>query len=152
MRKKILLMIVLHCFMLLLIWQSGKAMQIEGVIVPGESVGNITIGENCPDKYPNGITPDCEEKKVTEISITSPEFYVTRSKLRIGNDISDIVRFYGKAEPKIKNITILIEYPNLGIDFELSKREERIVKIRIYQATAMEPSRTLDFYKEQFKK
>ncbi len=127
-----------------------------GVIDPGVSVGNIVIGETPPGKScsspTEGIRLVCEGGKVKEIYVTSPKFYVTRSRLSIGNDVSDIIRFYGKTEPKILKDGILIEYPHLGIDFEIGKKEERIMEIKIYRPKSMEPSRNLQFYREQFKK
>lgn len=131
-----------------------------GVIDPGMSVGNIIIGEAPPAKAcsdpAEGITLVCDREKVKEISVTSSMYYVTRSRLSVGNDMSDIVRFYGKAEPRIQDGIILFEYPHLGIDFEVSRKDERIVKIKIYRPQAIkkaiEPSQRLQFYKEQFKK
>lgn len=161
MAKKQFLAVLVCCIAQLLICERGQAMMPGVVIDPGVSVGNLIIGQTpagkaCTDSA-KGITLVCDpEERVQEISITSSTFYVARSRLRVGSDMSDLVRFYGKAEPKIQEGTILFEYPHLGIDFEVSRNDERIVTIKIYRPKAapkvMEPSQRLQFYKEQFKK
>jgi len=133
-------------FILLLsfaIIQAGKPLIQEGIIFPGEGVDDIRIGEVIPEgvlwqrkdevelKFGDG-------KRVKEVIVRSPYFYIIRSRVRVGGSIDVILRFYGEGELEVdKRVPekIMIRYPSQGIDFEISKYSKQITGIRIYQPT-----------------
>jgi hypothetical protein len=119
--------------------QAGKQPLHEGVIFPGEGVDNIRIGESSTKEWPCGKKDDIEVKcvgdRVSEITIRSRYFYIIRSRVKVGDRIDDVFRFYGEGEMEvgIKALDkIKIRYPSQGIGFEINKSDKQITGIIIY--------------------
>ena len=56
---------------------------------------------------------------VQMIRVRSPRYYIARSRLRIGNNIESIFRYYGRGDIEIVSDRINMRYPEQGIDFEI---------------------------------
>jgi hypothetical protein len=70
---------------------------------------------------------------VQMIRVRSPRYYIARSRLRIGNNIESIFRYYGRGDIEVGTNRIKMRYPAQGIDFEIDKSNERITAITIYR-------------------
>jgi hypothetical protein len=134
MRQKKMFIISIYSLLSLLVFVgTGWA---EGIIFPGKGVDNIRIGEPPPKETPCGngrdIEIQCDEGRVKTICVRSPDFYIVRSRLRIGSDIDSIFRYHGRGDTEIGPDGIVLRYPAQGIDFEIDKSNERITAITIY--------------------
>lgn len=148
--------LILIIFSFLIFIQTGWAIERRGIVLTVEGNGDILIGEPPPKGIKcgarNGIQVVCENGKVKEASTTSSKVYISRSRVRVGNGLDDLIRFYGKGKTQIEWDRIYIRYPDIGIDFEVNKKNERITRIRVYIPMLYEPTIDQRRYKEQFKK
>jgi hypothetical protein len=154
MRQKELFIIFIYFLLSLLFFvETGWAFEGGGIIFPGERVGNIRLGELSPEEMASGNITDIEIEsdrgRVQMICVRSPGYYITRSRLRIGNNIESIFRYYGRGDIEIVSDRINMRYPAQGIDFEIDKSDERITAITIYRPVL--PDLPTEQYR-QFKK
>jgi hypothetical protein len=121
----------------------GEGGMPEGVIVPGERVDNIRIGEVPPKGWPCGTRGEieviCEGDRAFRIVVRSRNhfLYLVRSRVGIGSDIGDVFSFYGAGEMSEDPEKITIRYPYQGIDFNFNKYNRQITAIEIYRRVAI---------------
>ncbi len=154
MRQKELFIISIYSLLSLLFFvETGWAFEGGSIIFPGERVGNIRLSEPPPEEMPCGNIKDieikCDQGKVQMIRVRSSRYYIARSRLRIGNNIESIFRYYGQGDIEVGTNRINMRYPAQGIDFEIDKSNERITAITIYRPVL--PDLPTEQYK-QFKK
>ncbi len=138
----------------------GHTMQQDqqGVISPGGGVDQYLIGRAVPRGghcgKANGLEITCDGKgNIMRIGITSHDFFLERSKVRIGDDIGNIFRYYGYGESELTAKGVLIKYPDIGLDFEVDKYKEMITAIIIYRPLSPEFNKEqYRYYQEQLKK
>jgi hypothetical protein len=137
-QKELLIIFICSLISLLFFVETGWALEGGGIIFPGERVGNIRLGEPPPKEMASGniidIEIECDQGGVQMIRVRSPRYYIARSRLRIGNNIETIFRYYGRGEIEIGTNRINMRYPAQGIDFEIDKSNERITAITIYRS------------------
>ena len=136
-QKELFIISICSLLSLLFFVETGWAFEGGGIIFPGERVDNIRLNEPPPKEMPCGNIRDIEIKCddqgiVQKICVRSPRYYIARSRLRIGNNIEGIFRYYGREDTKIVSDRIVMRYPEQGIDFEIDKSNERITAITIY--------------------
>ena len=135
------------------------------IIYPGKSIGAIRLNEPKPAGVPSFMEKAIKEgnikldfsdnKTVKKITITSDQFFVAVSALRIEhNNAGDVKKFYGN--PYLKpaaNNKISLRYPLQGLDFEIDRLSERITAIIIYMPDKRLrlPESEYRQYREQFK-
>jgi len=138
MRQKELFIIFIYFLLSLLFFvETGWAFEAGDIIFPGERVGNIRLGEPPPEEMASGNIIDMEIESdrggVQMIRVRSPRYYIARSRLRIGNNIESIFRYYGRGDIEVGTNRINMRYPAQGIDFEIDKSNEQITAITIYR-------------------
>ena len=132
------LAILLSAFVLV---RGQQRLLSEGIIYPGKGVDEIQIGESPPQKRPCGgkgdVEVECVEGRVSAITVRSRYFYLVRTRVRVGSEITDVLRFYGEGEQEVDNITdkFSLKYRGQGVDFEISKSSRQITGIRVYHRT-----------------
>ena len=138
----------------------------EGLIIPGQGVGIIRLGEPVPRRLPllldrnlksKGlvIQPFSSERATERITVYSPEFYVERSMLRPKRSIkAEILRYYGEGETRLVPGRLIVSFPAEGIEFEIDRRDgkELIRSITIFTPARREaPVEKYRLYREQLR-
>jgi hypothetical protein len=136
-QKELFIISICSLLSFLFFIETGWAFEGGGIIFPGERVGNIRLNEPPPEEMASGNIIDIEIESdrggVQMIRVRSPRYYIARSRLRIGNNIESIFRYYGRGDIEVGTNRINMRYPAQGIDFEIDKSNERITAISIYR-------------------
>lgn len=125
------------------------------IIVPGRGIDDVQIGETAPKGMQCGknrqMEIHCEDGVVTRIRVLSKEYFVSRSKLHVGSAIGEVISFYGRGETETRSARVLaIRYPGQGIDFEVSRQDNRVISITVYRVEVREPPSKYEQYKRLF--
>jgi len=134
------------------------------LIYPGVGVDTVKIGEPLPDKLPQLLEKNIRERKIAikfqdnqktveRITISSPDFILARSQMRVQfSTLGEVLRYYGKGSMVERGTKQTVTFPSEGLEFVINKKSGKIESISVFP-----PSRPriqikqYKMYKEQFK-
>lgn len=121
-----------------------------GTIFPGERVDEFRVTERkCPQGSRGGVPfGSCKEEEGggVKLTVTSPDFAVVGSQLRVNRStLEDVVRYFGKGDLTTSGETLVMSYRAEGIEFEVNRETVRVKAISIFP-----PVRDAKIPKEQF--
>ena len=134
------------------------------LIYPGVGIDNVKIGEALPGRLPPSLEKNIrgrkiviktgeDQKTVEKITISSPDYILAHSQIRVQfSNLGEVLRYYGKGSMVEKELKQTVQFPTEGLEFIINKRSGKIESISVFA-----PSRPriqiqqYKMYKEQYK-
>ena len=108
------------------------------VIVPGEAVGRLKIGDKrvpaASTRVPGLAIERAGDGTIKKIKVTGGQYSVQYNRLHVGDGLQKIFRFYDPITKETKGKDLLIiRAPRQGIEFSVDVKKEIITEIGIFE-------------------